>query len=220
MTAGGQLLVSVRAWRLGCPGSGPTSAVTGCGTGRVTLKLPSPGPRQMSKPKQGGVKHNRFFKVIPTTVPTKHLIKSKRGQKSRPQCHSARDRPTNAGKGPNPYCSHSRHPSERGAGCHPPFRTPPGIPRQEEWRAVRLGGAEGVGAYLPASFVIAKPIILFSCIFTCRGGGGGWEVFVGGTYENEGLKPPNCPLVTISFHSMAGVFSSSRVYINYVLRIF
>lgn len=184
MTAGGQLLVSVRAWRLGCPGSGPTSAVTGCGTGRVTLKLPSPGPRQMSKPKQGGVKHDRFFKVIPTTVPTKHLIKSKRGQKSRPQCHSARDRPTNAGKGPNPYCSHSRHPSERGAGCHPPFRAPPGIPRQEEWRAVRLGGAEGVGAYLPASFVIAKPIILFSCIFTCRGGGGGgggrslWEVLM------------------------------------------
>lgn len=51
-----------------------------------------------------------------------------------------------------------------------------------------------MGTSLPASFVKAKHIILFSCIFT-------WGGFVGGTHENEGLKPPHCPLVTISFLS-------------------
>lgn len=116
VTAGGHLLVSVRAWRRGCPGPGPASAVTGCGPGRGTLKPPSPGPRQMSGPERGRVEHNHFFKVIPTTVPTTHLIESTRGQKSRPHGHPARDRPTNAGKGRNLCCSHSRHPSERGAG--------------------------------------------------------------------------------------------------------
>lgn len=49
-------------------------------------------------------------------------------------------------------------------------------------------------------------------------------VIVGSTYEEkEGLKFPNYPLVTstsLISHSVARLFSSIRVYVNYVLEYF
>lgn len=122
-TARDHLLVSVRAWRLGCLGSGPTSATAGCSTGRVTLKLPSPGPRQMLEPEQGKVKRDRFFKVIPITVPTKRLDQVQKGsekQTTTPPClqqtHSRRE-------GTEPLLLSRTTPCR--AGC----RLPPTLPR-------------------------------------------------------------------------------------------
>lgn len=99
--------------------------------------------------KQGKVKHNRFFEVIRSQSQPSTWIKSKRGPKNRPR-HPACDRPTNAGKGPNPYCSHSWRPL-RGVQA---ATNPPALPQEfpNGSGEARLGGGEGVGTCLLASF--------------------------------------------------------------------